>query len=316
MGKQSGLADNFYVGGYDLSGDVCSVDQVSCPWDVVDFTAVNEEAHERQTTLRTGDMSFTTFMDLTGTVSNPSVPASGTPYVSTYNFYVLVTITGGTVTGVTVNGSSVGTGDGTYLLPPLGSITLTYSVAPTWAWSKVGASHDALSGLPRTDQVMSYFRGQAVGNKAASLLCKQTSYDWTRDTTGGLSGKVTAVANGFGLEWGKQLTAGLRVDTAATAGAFYDDGSSSAFGGQAYFHLVAFAGTSVTIDIQHSATSGGSYTSTGLTSQAFTGIGSQRVAIANTTTIDEFLKVATTGTFTYARFAVMFRRNEIAGITF
>ncbi len=45
-----------------------------------------------------------------------------------------MTVTGGTVTGVDVNGVSAGTGDGTYTVPAGQTISLTYSVAPTWTW--------------------------------------------------------------------------------------------------------------------------------------------------------------------------------------
>lgn len=65
----------------------------------------------------------------------PSVPASGTPVANTSPAPVTVTVSGGTVSNVVVDGVSVGTGDGTYTLPVGGSITLTYSAAPTWAWT-------------------------------------------------------------------------------------------------------------------------------------------------------------------------------------
>lgn len=79
--------------------------------------------------------------------------------------------------------------------------------------------------------------------------------------------------------------------------------------------LTAFSGTSVTIDIQSATTSGGSYSTTGLTTSAMTAIGAQRLATANNVTINEFLKVVTTGTFTVAKFVVVFVRNAKA-VTF
>lgn len=181
-----------------------------------------------------------------------------------------------------------------------------------------GGAHVALSPLPVADVIASAFVPPlAVGAPACSINAKQITYDWTRGTDGSLTGKVNCQANGFGLEWGEALTAGLRTDTAATAGPVQDDGAGTAFGGQAYFQLIAFTGTSVTIDIQSSATSGGTYATTGLTSQAFTAAPAfQRVAVANTTTINEFVKVVTTGTFTNAVFAVHFARNLVAGVVF
>lgn len=185
-----------------------------------------------------------------------------------------------------------------------------------------GQEHAALSGLPTTDTIASAFLPNAsqvlaVGNPVCSVNAKQINYDWTRASDGSLTGKVSCQSNGFGLEWGEALTAGLRTDTVATVGPFQDDGAGTALGGQAYFQLVAFSGTSVTIDIQSATTSGGAYATTGLTSQAFTSApGFQRVAVSNVTTINEFVKVVTTGTFSNAVFAVHFVRNLVAGVVF
>lgn len=43
-----------------------------------------------------------------------------------------VTISGGTVTGISLNGSSTGQTSGTFTVPPGGTIAVTYSVAPTF----------------------------------------------------------------------------------------------------------------------------------------------------------------------------------------
>ena len=179
-----------------------------------------------------------------------------------------------------------------------------------------GQAHAAFSALPATDVIMTYLRGQVLQNPAACLNAKQVGYDPTRAADGSLTLKVAGNGNAYGLEWGEQLTAGLRADTTGTVGAFIDDLAGTSFGGQAYFQLVAFTGTSVTIDIQSCTTSGGSYATTGLTSSALVGIGAQRVAVANNTTINRYLKVVTTGTFSVASFQVTFVRNKIAGQVF
>ena len=67
----------------------------------------------------------------------PAVPGSTTPVTNTSPVAATVVITGGTMTNVSVNGTTVGTGAGTYTVPAVGTITMTYSVAPTWAWSFV-----------------------------------------------------------------------------------------------------------------------------------------------------------------------------------
>jgi hypothetical protein len=65
----------------------------------------------------------------------PAVPASGTAQFNNSPNPTLVQVSGGTVTGISVNGTPTGATSGGFYVPAGGSITLTYSVAPTWAWS-------------------------------------------------------------------------------------------------------------------------------------------------------------------------------------
>lgn len=310
MAKSSGLGDNFYVGGYDLSGDVGSVDQIGSPRGTFDVTGINKFANERIYGRKDGMLSFTSFFEYSGSASTPSVPATTVAQQNVALVPVLVNVIGGTVTNVAVNGSNVGSGDGTYLVPALGTITLTYSSAPTWAWTAVGTEHDALSPLPRTDVIASYMRGTTLLNPAYSLQGVQLNYDPTRDTTGNLTLKVEVQGDQFGGEWGKMITAGLRTDLTATTGVFVDDnGAATTFGAQAYLHLVDFVGTSVDVKVRHCSTSGGTYADL-IDFGAKTAIGAVRGVAAGT--VNRFLEVVTSGTFTYATFAVVLVRNPAA----
>ncbi|HET9889646.1 MAG TPA: hypothetical protein VFQ42_04020 [Mycobacterium sp.] len=67
--------------------------------------------------------------------ATPSVPASTVPVTNTSSVPATVVISGGTMTNVSVNGVTVGTGAGTYTVPAGGTITMTYTVAPTWTWA-------------------------------------------------------------------------------------------------------------------------------------------------------------------------------------
>jgi hypothetical protein len=173
-----------------------------------------------------------------------------------------------------------------------------------------GQSHAVYSPLPTADQIVTYLRGQAVGNPAACCNAKQLDYNATRANTGALTFAVDAESNGFGTEWGVQLTAGLRTDTTATAGPFYDQGAAGAgFGAQAYLQLISITGTSVDVTVQHATTSGGAYT-TIIDFGAQAAAGSFRGTSAGA--VNEFLKVTTTGTFTNAQFMVAFMLNPVA----
>lgn len=79
----------------------------------------------------------------TGTIANPvpvspAVPATGVVQqnVNPYPVLVAINANGATITNVTVNGQTVGTGAGTYIVPAAGTISIAYTVAtPTWVWS-------------------------------------------------------------------------------------------------------------------------------------------------------------------------------------
>ena len=60
MAKQSGLGNQFYYAGYDLAGDVASLDSISSPRTPLDVTALSQSAMDRVLGLSTGAMTFTT----------------------------------------------------------------------------------------------------------------------------------------------------------------------------------------------------------------------------------------------------------------
>lgn len=178
-------------------------------------------------------------------------------------------------------------------------------------------AHPVLSAMPRTDIGMMAAIGTTIGSPGACMLAKQLNYDGTRATNGMLTFAVSAVSNGFGLEWGRLLTAGKRTDTAATNGTALDDTTvSTAFGWQAYLQVFGFTGTDVTVKIQDSADN---VTFADLASGAFTQITSgtpqaQRIAVGGTATVRRYLRASTvtTGGVTSVQFAVTFVRNRQA----
>lgn len=90
-------------------------------------------------------------------------------------------------------------------------------------------AHPVLSALPVADtQMMFLVPPLSIGSPAACLNAKQVNYDPTRGTDGSLTMKVEGQGQGYGLEWGVQLTAGLRTDTGATNGTSLDQGAGFA----------------------------------------------------------------------------------------
>lgn len=72
------------------------------------------------------------------TFAQPAVPATGVAAqnLSNQTYTVVINANGATITNVSVNGVTVGTAAGTYVVPAAGSISIAYSVAtPTWTWT-------------------------------------------------------------------------------------------------------------------------------------------------------------------------------------
>jgi hypothetical protein len=247
MAKQSGLGDNFFVGGYDLSGDTASLDEIGGGPALLDVTGINKSAYERIGGLRDGRIEWTSHF----------------------------------------NDGTDGT-DGT---------------------------HNRLATLPYTDRHLMYFRGTTLGGSAACLVGKQINYDPTRADDGKITIKVRAESNSYGIEWGNSLTAGKRSDTTATNGTGVDFGTgSTTFGAQFYLQVFSFTGTSVTIKVQESSDNGAGDAWADVTSGTFTVVSSsptvERLETSRTQTVERYLRVVTSGTFTECTFAVVAIRND------
>lgn len=250
MAKETGLGDNFYWAGYNLSGDVGALSKISGSLAVLDYTGIDKSAHERLAGLRDGGIDFSAFF-------NPAA----------------------------------------------------------------NQAHPVLSALPTADQIGTYVHKPAagIGAACASIVAKQIDYPGTRAADGMFNFAVGTQGNGFGLEWGRALTAGVRTDTAATNGTGYDGGAQSTFGAQFYLQAFAFTGTDVTVKIQDSADNAtfadlGGAAFTQITASRFT----QRLALSNTATVRRYVRAVTvtTGGFTSLQFAVQMTRNPIAGQVF
>lgn len=175
-----------------------------------------------------------------------------------------------------------------------------------------GQAHAVLSTLTRSSRIASYFhQPTAVGTDCASLVAKQIGYDPNRAAGGAVTAAIAAQSSdGYPIEWGLALTAGIRTDTTATNGVSLDGGAATTFGAQAYLHVFGVTGTSVTVTLQDSADNSTFANITGGAFIAATTSGAQRLAL--TGTIRRYVRAITSGTFTNAQFAVNFVRNPVA----
>lgn len=242
MAKQTGLGDNLYVDGYNISGDVGSISEIGGGPAALVMTGIDKLGYERYGGKLDGRLSFNSFFnDATGQATN------------------------------------------------------------------------VLKSLPTGSVYAYYARGTTLGNAAASMLAKQINYDGTRGDDGSLTFATSMQADQYGIEWGKQLTAGVRTDTAATNGTGVDfTDVSTVLGWQAYLQVFSFTGTSCTVTLQDSADNASFANLTGGAFTAATGRTTERLAGASNATVRRYLRAITSGTFSSCAFAVMFVRNATA----
>lgn len=248
MSKESGLGAGLPIGGYDFTGDVTAVGEISGGPNTTDaVTGIDKLAFERIGLTRDGHMRGTSWF-------NPAA----------------------------------------------------------------NMSHKRLSSLPYTDVQAQYWHRQVIARPVACIVAKQANYDGSRAKDGSFTFEWGFEANAFGLEWCTGLTAYKRTDTTATAGTAVDMTTpaftgSSTFGLQAYLQVFAFTGTSATITIQESSDNAGdAYAAvTGGAFSVVTGITTERIQTARTQTVERYLKVTTTGTFSNLVFAVAVARPDV-----
>jgi hypothetical protein len=246
MGKQTGLGDNLLVDGFNISGDIGSLEAIGGGNEPLVTTGIDKSAMERLGGKRDGRIEFTAYF-------NPATDRA----------------------------------------------------------------HPVLRTLPTTDRIVSYLRGTVLGGEAASLVAKQVGYDGTRGDDGSLTFKTAAQGQGFGLQWGRNLGAILQGSPGAGSGV--DHGAASTFGLQAFLHIVAFTGTSVVVTLQESSDNAVGDPYANVANGAFasaSAIGAQRIATPNNQSIERWLRVITTGTFSSLAFVVVVVRNTIAGQVF
>lgn len=175
--------------------------------------------------------------------------------------------------------------------------------------------HDALKRLPTADAQVMYLRGQGLGSAGIGLVGKQIDYAPTRGDDGSLTFNVSVQANAYGLDWGLQLTTGKQTFASAANGTGVDflTGSKS-FGFQAYLQVFSIGSGTATVTLQESSDNGVGDAWANVTGGAFTAITgrtTERIqSTSDTLTVERYLRVAVSGTFTNLVCCVVVNRNN------
>lgn len=244
MAKQSGLGHNFFIDGYDLSGDVASIDTLSTPVELFDVTGISKSAMER----------------IQGRVDTT------------------------------------------------GSFTTYFNDAAL-------SEHVALSAPSTSNRNLSWTFGSTVGNVACGIVVKQTDYSVSRSADGSLTMSVPFTGNGTPAEWGNLLSAGKITHSGATTVASKDDSASSASGASAIIQSASLSSGTATVKIQHSANDSSWSDLITFTNVAYA-TNAGRVAERKTVsgTVNRYLRIVTSGTFSNLVFVLHYRRGTSTDI--
>ena len=163
--------------------------------------------------------------------------------------------------------------------------------------------------LPTADQDVLIPMGSAVGDQFVGLASKQGTYNVTRAPGSAMSASAVFSANGSAAEFGEMLTAHDDTHSSAGSGTVVDSGASSSNGGTGYLQLLSLDSGSVTVNLQESTSSGGSYSNfmTFSTVAAASAPSAERLTMEGT--VQRYIKVTTTGTFSNAKIVVGFSRS-------
>ena len=241
MAKKSGLGQQIFVHGYDLSGDVAAINNAGSPRDLLDATALNASAHERFVGLSDGNLGVS-----------------------------------------------------------------------SWFNDATEQEHAAFSGLPTTDRIVTWAFGATRGDVAACLVAKQLNYDGTRGTDGSLSFTIdTQAASGEPLDWCNTLTTGKETHSSAGSSTSRDDGAGTTAGMVGYLEITDLDSGTATVTIQESSDNGSSDAWTNVMTFSTVGYASAPTAerITSSGTVERYLRITTTGTFSNLDFCVSTRRG-------
>lgn len=237
MAKRTGLNQKLWVGGYDVSGDVGTVERCSTPVTMQEVTGLDVDYVERIPTQRSGEMAFRSFFN-----------------------------------------------------------------------DATDRAFDAFSGLPTTDVLALWAIGQSIGDPAAMIVAKQMNYDLAKNDDGSVEMPIEFMSNAQMLEWGEMLTAAEDTFASSGAAASKDDAAGTSDGLAAQLHIESIDSGTPTFVLEDSAND-----STWATLISFTAVasGSEPTAERKTVSgsVDRYLRLNPTGTFTNAVVAVAYRRG-------
>ncbi|MCH7553616.1 MAG: hypothetical protein IIC82_06440 [Chloroflexi bacterium] len=314
MAKQSGLLDNLYIAGYDLSGDVGAVQTIRRSRALLDNHGINKDAMERINGLIDGELGFNSFFnDATDQEHDALKTLLATDRVAMYFRGTAIGNEAAALIGKQTNYDWERTADG--------GLIASIQVLPNGF------------GLEFCEQLTAGKRTDSNATNGASLDGGASQADAVNITSSSVADPtvITAAAD-HGLVTGDSVliaghsgstpsingdhpvtrindttyTIPVNVTVGGTGGT--STKTSTSFGLSAYLNVFAFTGTSVTVKLQDSADDSTFADITDAAFAAATDRTEERIETGLTAPIRRYVRAITTGTFSNAEFALPFNR--------
>lgn len=325
MTKQTGMGDNFYIGGYDLSGDVSAVQTIARRSGLLDMTPINKSAHERIYGLDSGEISFSTFFNTATSQQHDAL--KGLPTTDRIVMWLRGTALGGqgaSMVAKQVNYDWNRTAD-------MGLLATIQCIS-----NLNGNSDDAalqftrsLTAGKRTDSDATDGSSVDDGTQATAVSITSSSVDnptvittaadhelVTGDSVliAGHGGSTPDINGDHTVTRLTDTTYEIPVNVTVGGTGGTSTKTSTSFGLSAYLQVFAFTGASVTIKLQESSDDGVSDAFADITGGGFATVSSapaeEFIETSRTLTVERYLRLVTTGTFSEAIFAVTYFRYK------
>ena len=321
MAKQSGIAANFYIGGYDISGDVSAINQISSPQATKDVTAIDKSAVERLVLLRDGMVSVSGWFDTAAGQEHPALngapttdllatatigTALGNPAVCIWGKQVTYDLDraadGSLATKATVQGDAFGLEWGQLLTT--GKQTFTGGANGTG----VDLGNNGLAAVSITSN--------SVANPTSVYAPGHGLATGDSVTIAGVTGSTPSINGDWPVIYvdANHFTVPVNVTVGGSGGTAQK--TSTDYGGASYLQCFSLTGTSATAKVQHSADNGSADAwadVTGLSHTPVTGrIVGERVATTTTAIIKRYARIVVSGTFNPAALCLVLVRYQVA----
>jgi hypothetical protein len=323
MAKQTGIASNFYIGGYDISGDVSAVDAINGGHAVQEVTAIDKLAVERLQLRRDGEIAISSWFDTVAGMEHPAL--NGAPLTNMLATVALGMSLGNAaanVWGKEITYDVTRGGDGSLSVKsnvlPDGNGLEWGQLLTTGKQTFTGTTNGTGVDMGNCDGPIITITSNSIANPT-SVLCAAPHGLVTGDSVT-IAGNITSSPSING-DWPiiyidpTHFSVPVNVTVGGTGGTATK--TSTDFGGASYLQVFSLTGTSHIVKIQHSADNGASDAwadVSGLVHTSVTGrIVGERVATTTTTgIIKRYARMVITGTFNPSAVCVTLVRFPVA----